>query len=98
MQWLEWFIRDDVQLEWAIMGGYSCSTSVLASNEFMNATPYNPSFAESLNIMKDFWNHPDYAELLLSFAETMGNYIIRGDGTAEEALQQCTEEWTAILK
>ncbi len=97
MQWMEWFIRDDVQMEWASIGGYSCSVSVLESDTFMNATPYNPSFSESLNIMKDFWNHPDYAELIEIFARTMGNFIIRGEGTAEEALQQCTEEWTEVL-
>jgi multiple sugar transport system substrate-binding protein len=98
MKWLEWFIRDDVQLEWASLGGYSCSESVLESDVFLNAAPYNPAFAESLTIMKDFWSHPDYGEMMEIFSRTIGAYIIRGQGTAESALQACTDEWTAVLK
>ena len=97
MQWLEWFIRDDVQMEWARIGGYSCSITVLESDTFMNAAPYNPSFAESLTIMKDFWSHPDYGELMEIFARTIGSYIIRGEGSAESALQECTDEWDAVI-
>lgn len=97
MQWLEWFIRDDVQLKWASLGGYSCSKSVLESDTFLNAAPYNPAFAESLEIMKDFWSHPDYGELMEISSRTMGAYIIRGQGTAEEALQKCAEEWDEVI-
>lgn len=97
MQWLEWFIRDDVQLEWARIGGYSCSTTVLESDTFLNAAPYNPSFAETLNIMKDFWSHPDYGELMEIISRTIGSYIIRDTGTAEESLQACAEEWDAVI-
>lgn len=97
MKWLEWFIRDDVQMEWARIGGYSCATSVLESDTFLNAAPYNPAFAESLNIMKDFWSHPDYGELMEIFSRTIGSYIIRDQGTAETALQACTEEWEAVI-
>jgi multiple sugar transport system substrate-binding protein len=98
MKWLEWFIRDDVQMEWARIGGYSCSKTVLASDTFLKAAPYNPAFAESLNIMKDFWSHPDYGELMEIFSRTIGGYIIRNQGTAQSALQACTDEWTAVLK
>lgn len=97
MQWLEWFIRDDVQMKWASLGGYSCSTTVLDSDTFLNAAPYNPAFAESLSIMKDFWSHPDYGELMEIFSRTIGSYIIRGQGTAESALQDCTDEWDAVI-
>ena len=97
MKWMEWFIRDDVQMDWARLGGYSCSKTVLESEEFLNAAPQNPAFAESLNIMKDFWSHPDYGELMEIASRTLGNYIIRDNGTAEEALQACAEEWDAVI-
>jgi len=47
--------------------------------------------------MKDFWNVPPYGEMLESFSRLIGNFIIRGNGTAEEALQATTDEWEAIL-
>lgn len=97
MQWIDWFIQDDVQMEWASIGGYSCSKTVLESDTFLNAAPYNPAFAESLNIMKDFWSHPDYGELMEIASRTLGNYIIRDNGTAEEALQACAEEWDEVI-
>ncbi len=97
MKWLEWFIREDVQMEWAKMGGYSCLKSVLDTKDFLNATPYNPAFAQSLNIMKDFWSHPDYGELMEIASRTLGNYIIRNQGTAEQALQACATEWDAVI-
>ncbi|MDF1569582.1 MAG: extracellular solute-binding protein [Spirochaetaceae bacterium] len=97
MSWMDWFIQEDVQLEWASLGGYSCHIETLESDEFLNAAPYNPAFAVTLNIMKDFWNVPPYGEMLESFSRLIGNFIIRGNGTAEEALQATTEEWEAIL-
>ena len=97
MSWMDWFIQEDVQLEWAKLGGYTCHADVLESQEFLDAAPYNPAFAVTLNIMKDFWNVPSYGEMLESFSRTIGNYIIRGEGTAEEALQAATDEWEEIL-
>lgn len=97
MSWMDWFIQPDVQLAWAKLGGYSCHIATLESQEFLNAAPYNPAFAVTLNIMKDFWNVPAYGEMMESFSRLIGNYIIRGNGTAEEALQATTVEWEAIL-
>ena len=83
MTWMDWFI--------------ACHADVLESQEFLNAAPYNPAFAVTLNIMKDFWNVPSYGEMLESFSRTIGNYIIRGEGTAAQALQAATDEWEEIL-
>jgi multiple sugar transport system substrate-binding protein len=98
MQWLKWFIRDDVQMEWARLGGYSCDIKVLESPEFLSFTPYNPAFAKTLTIMKDFWADPQYAELLSAFSKDVGAYIIRDEGTAKQALDKCAAEWTDVFK
>jgi len=98
MQWLEWFIRDEVQMEWALLGGYSCHIKTLESQEFLDATPYNPAFATSLTIMKDFWADPQYGELLSSFSTNVGAYIVRGEGTAKQALDKTTKEWEDIFR
>jgi multiple sugar transport system substrate-binding protein len=98
MQWMEWFIRPEVQMKWALLGGYSCHIETLESDEFLNATPYNPAFAVSLKIMKDFWAVPEYGQLLESFSKTVGAYIIRDEGTAEGALDKVAAQWTQIFK
>jgi multiple sugar transport system substrate-binding protein len=98
MKWLEWFIQPEVQLKWAIMGGYSCHKDTLETDEFLNATPYNPAFAKSLTIMKDFWAVPEYGQLLETFSKTVGAYIIRDEGTAEQALDKVTAQWTQIFE
>jgi len=95
--WLEWFIKPDVQLEWAKLGGYTCHADTLASDEFLNATPYNAAFAKSMEIFKDFWAVPEYSELLTTMSATVGPYVITGTGTAKEALEACAEEWTRIF-
>jgi multiple sugar transport system substrate-binding protein len=96
-KWLEWFIRPDVQMKWAKMGGYSCHADTIASSTFINATPYNKAFKESMNIMRDWWACPEYADLLETFSKTVGNYIIRDQGTAKDALDKVTQKWTDIF-
>ncbi|MHB1252640.1 MAG: ABC transporter substrate-binding protein, partial [Candidatus Humimicrobiaceae bacterium] len=98
MKWLDWFIRPDVQLEWAKLGGYSCNTEVLKSQEFLDAAPYNPAFATTLSIMKDFWSVPEYSELLKTMSADFGPFIISGKGTAQEAADKCAASWTQIFK
>ncbi len=98
MDWMNWFIQKDVQEKWAALGGYTCYAEVLESQAFLDATPYNEAFAISINIMKDFWAEPEYAQLLESFSKSIGAYVIRGEGTAQQALDKCTDEWTSVFK
>jgi multiple sugar transport system substrate-binding protein len=98
MLWLAWFIRDDVQMEWARLGGYTCNIKVLESPEFLSATPYNPAFAKTLTIMKDFWAEPQYGELLEAFSKNVGAYIIRGEGTAKQALDKTAKDWEDVFR
>ena len=97
-KWMEWFIQPDVQAKWAKLGGNSTMKSVLNSDAFLKAAPYNPSLKTTLEIMQDFWNVPEYGMLFQSMAKTVGNYIIRNQGTAKEALDSLADQWTQIFK
>ena len=97
LKWLEWFIRPEVQLKWAKMGGYSCHTATIESEAFLNATPYNKAFKESMNIMRDWWACPEYGELLETFSKEVGAYIVKDEGTAKGALDRVTKKWTEIF-
>ncbi len=91
-----WLQSDEVQLEWAARGGFPGRTSILASDSFLNAAPYNPSFNEAFALVRDFWNIPEYAQLL----DVQGEYLslaISGQMDAQEALDEIAAEQQEIL-
>jgi multiple sugar transport system substrate-binding protein len=98
MDFIEWFASKPVQEKWAALGGYTTNNEVLASDTFKNATPYNAAFAETMNFVKDFWNIPEYGELLPIAQREFSKYVIEGQGTAKEALDNIAKEHTEILK
>jgi len=96
---LKWFSREDVQTKWAQLGGYSCDAKVLAQPEFMKIAPFNQAFADTMVMVKDFWNTPEYASLL-SVAQTAFSSFIVGDqgGTAADVMNNLAQEQDKILK
>ncbi len=97
-KFLEWFIQEDVQRKWAELGGYTCHAAVLASEEFLNATPFNRAFAESMEIVKDFWAVPVFADMLFQMNDRLHPYITTGEGSAQEALDGLAQDWEATLE
>jgi multiple sugar transport system substrate-binding protein len=95
---IRWFAQEEVQARWAALGGYTCNTNVLATDEFLNAAPYNPAFAETMGFVKDFWNIPVYGDLLLTSKDPLHAFVVGGEGTAQEAMDAIAEEWDAILR
>ncbi len=94
---LRWFAQEEIQAEWAQLGGYTCNSNVLASPEFAEIAPYNEAFAETMTFVKDFWNVPVFGELLLVSQTELGQYIVEGQGTAEEAMNSIAEQHHQIL-
>jgi multiple sugar transport system substrate-binding protein len=94
---IKWFASRDIQQEWARVGGYTCNAEVLQTEEFLNATPYNPAFAETMTFVKDFWNVPVFGELLQVVQTELGQYVVEGEGTAEEAMNAIAEQHQEIL-
>ena len=94
MKFLEWFIKDDTQKKWAELGGYTCNTAVLQSEEFRKATPYNEAFYQTMFIVKDFWAVPEYAELLTQINNHVYPYIVSGEGgSAQDVLNGVAKDW-----
>ncbi len=98
LKFVEWFIREDVQHEWARLGGYSCSKAVIHSEEFLNATPYNRALTESLGFMKDFWAVPEYIELLGVSQKHFHDFLFKDDVPAERSLENVANEWENIFE
>ncbi len=98
MDFIEWFGQEANQLEWAKLGGYTCNSNVLKSDAFLNASPYNPAFAETMTFVKDFWNIPIYGQLLEITQREFSGFVVEGQGTAKERMDTIAAEHEAILK
>lgn len=95
---IRWFGQNDVQAKWAALGGYSANKEVLASDEFLAVAPFNAAFAETMQIVKDFYNIPVYGELLRVAQDEMGRYVVGGEGTAQQVLDAIAAKHAEILK
>ncbi len=98
LSYVKWFAQPDVQKKWWSMGGYSCHKAVLEDPDFVNTAPFAGDFLEAMGGVQDFWQEPSYAELLLAMQDRLHNYIVAGDGTAQEALDGLIEDWTEVFK
>jgi multiple sugar transport system substrate-binding protein len=98
LDFIKWFGQDEIQMKWAELGGYTCNKKALASEAFLKAAPYNPAFAETMGMVKDFYNIPIYGQLLPSAQAALSNYVVGGQGTAQEALDTIAKEHEQIFK
>jgi multiple sugar transport system substrate-binding protein len=98
LEFIKWFAQESVQAQWAALGGYTCNANVLKTDAFLNATPYNPAFSETMTFVQDFWNIPTYAALLTPAQNYLSAFVVGGTGTAKEALDAIAAEQTAALK
>ena len=98
IDFIKWFASDEIQQKWAEVGGYTCNKAALASDAFLNGTPYNQSFAETMGFVKDFYNIPEYGLLLPPAQTALSQYVVEGKGTAKEALDTVAAEHQKILE
>lgn len=75
-KFIAWFLQDAVQRKWVQKeAGFTASQSILDSAAFRDAQPYNGAFAESLNHVRDFWNVPQYNELLAAAQQAIAECL-----------------------
>ena len=98
LEYIKWFAQPEVQARWWELGGYSALRAVVEDPSFTESQPYAQTFLDSMAIVKDFWAEPAYASLLLPMQERIHNYVIAGEGTAQEALDGLVEDWTEVFE
>jgi multiple sugar transport system substrate-binding protein len=96
LNFIKWFQTPEAQKKWAELGGVPARNDVLKSPEFLNATPYNKVFTESVPRLKDFWNLPEYAKLL-NVHSTEVNAAISGTEKPDAALDKLASQEQQIL-
>lgn len=98
LEYLKWFAQPAVQQKWWDAGGFSCHTAVLGKPGFEKSTSYAPVFLDSMKIVKDFWQEPTYAQLLLAMQKRTHDYVVAGKGSPQEAMDGLLKDWTEVFK
>ncbi len=98
LEYIKWFAKPEVQKKWWALGGYSAHNAVLMDPNFPNTAPFAADFLVAMSGVKDFWQEPTYAELLQSMQKRLHNYVVAGNGTAQEALDKLIVDWTEVFQ
>ena len=98
LDYIKWFAQPDVQAKWWSLGGYSCHNSVLNDPGFTSSQPFAADFLEAMGGVRDFWQEPAYAELLLAMQKRLHDYVVADQGTAQQALDKLVEDWTEVFE
>ena len=98
LAYIKWFAQPDVQKKWWSLGGYSCHVAVLDDPSFPDSQPFAADFLLAMGGVKDFWQEPAYAELLLAMQKRLHDYVVADQGTAKEALDKLIEDWTEVFE
>jgi multiple sugar transport system substrate-binding protein len=98
LEYIKWFAQPEVQQRWAELGGFSTLRAVFEDPAFAASQPYAPTFIDSMGIVKDFWAEPAYASLLQASQARFHDYVVAGQGTAQEALDGLVADWTEVFE
>jgi multiple sugar transport system substrate-binding protein len=49
-------------------------------------------------VVQDFWAEPSYASLLQDAQKRFHDYVVAGQGTAQEALDSLVADWTEVFE
>jgi multiple sugar transport system substrate-binding protein len=94
---LKWFSESATQESWAEKGGFTADKTVLKSEAFRKAAPYNPLFEEAFQLMRDFWSVPEYDEMMKACQREFCA-VFQDGADPEDAVWQIQSEHEAILR
>ncbi len=96
-QFIAWFLQKNIQESWITKdAGFTANTDILRSETFRTASPYNHVFAESLDLLQDFWNVPVFNELLSASQQHIGE-ALDGVVSPEAALDALAKAHQRIM-
>ncbi len=98
LEYIKWFAQPEVQQKWWTMGGFSALRAVVEDPAFAASQPYAQTYLDSMAIVKDFWAEPSYASLLQASQKRFHDFVVAGQGTAQEALDGLVSDWTEVFE
>ncbi len=96
LKFASWFSKEDTQKKWVELGGLTANNKVAATDAFKKARPYNETFTQSVPYLKDFYNTPEYSELL-TVSQTELNAAVAGAKSPKAALDTIAKTQQPIL-
>lgn len=97
-KFIKWFLETDNQKRWAMHSGcFSANTKAIQDPAVRTAAPFNQAFMDSLPLLRDFYNTPEYAELLEA-CQKHWNAAVTGKESPQESMDALAKEHTELLK
>lgn len=97
-KYLKWFATSDTQKRWWLNGGYAVHKSVLENPHVSTTRDFAPDFLNAMNTVQAFWQTPNYEQLLAAMQKRIYNYVIKGEGSAQQALDKLAIDWQLIFR
>lgn len=98
LSYIKWFANKDIQAKWWSLGGYSGHKAVVLAPGFADSAPFAADFLIAMDNVRDFWQDPNYAELLKAMQKRLHDYVIAGKGTSQQALDKLAKDWIEIFE
>lgn len=98
LEYIKWFATPEVQKRWWALGGYSVHKEVLNDPNFVKSAPYAKGFLDSMQKVNDFWQEPNFQELILPMQKRLHDYIVGNRGTAKDALDRLVKDWNEVFE
>jgi len=98
LQYIKWFMQPEVQKEWQASGGSSTHRAVVEAPDFASTTPFAAEYLVAMKNSKDFWQEPRFLELMRAMQQRVASYVVAGNGTAKEVLDNLIVDWAKTLE
>ena len=99
---LRWWTQERVQRRWTELGGYALDRRLLLDPIYEQQHKKAKALKDTLEILEDFWNEPEFPALLETFNAMVSTYAVDdSEGTVAESqavLDRLNEAWKQILR
>lgn len=97
-QFMQWFLTTENQKKWGSRPGcFSANSKANSDPAVFNAAPFNTAYIESLPLLRDFYNTPEFGDLLKS-CQAHWHAAITGNESPKDAMDLLAKEHTKILQ
>jgi multiple sugar transport system substrate-binding protein len=97
VEFVKWWLSNDIQHQFAAGGGQSAVKSVYTDPKYVTYRPWNRAWAPSLDWQKDVWHVPQFFELLTQQQDQL-DLAITGKQDAKTTLDNIAKFQQRLLK
>ena len=99
LEYIKWFAQPEVQAKWWKIGGYSALNAVVNDPGFATSQPYAQTFLELDGDREGLLGRARTTPRCCDASQKrFHDYVVAGNGTAQEALDGLVEDWTEVFE